>query len=170
MAAIRKPSKILDHLFLGDAMHGTDEKMLCTLEIYNIVCISKTNHGKNLPATKFKVLHISIEDMPDEDILNRLESTNTFIGTCVSKSQPVLVHCEMGISRSASFILAYLMYSKKMTLKQAVKHAKSARPVVSPNNGFMRQLCQYETQLFGKQSVDITLFKDDWGCGVMFME
>lgn len=59
-------------------------------------------------------------------------------GTCV------LVHCKMGVSRSASTVIAYAMKEYEWTLEQALKHVKERRSIVQPNAGFMRQLQTYQ--------------------------
>jgi len=61
----------------------------------------------------------------------------------------VLVHCEAGISRSATICIAYLMCYKRWTLEFAYDFVKSRRNLIAPNLNFMQQLHQFETQLFG---------------------
>jgi protein-tyrosine phosphatase len=56
----------------------------------------------------------------------------------------VLVHCAAGISRSASFVIAYLMYSEKLAFKEAAAAVKEVRPVICPNPGFVLQLKEWE--------------------------
>ncbi len=51
----------------------------------------------------------------------------------------VLVHCAMGLSRSASLVLAYLMIHEGMTLGEAIKAVAQHRNIC-PNSGFMEQL------------------------------
>jgi len=53
----------------------------------------------------------------------------------------VLVHCIMGISRSATITIAYLMIKKGLKAKEAVKKVKKARDI-RPNNGFLKQIAQ----------------------------
>lgn len=55
---------------------------------------------------------------------------------CVGK---VLVHCTVGVSRSATLVLAYLMIRQNLTLVDAIKTVKDHRGVI-PNRGFLRQL------------------------------
>lgn len=61
----------------------------------------------------------------------------------------VLVHCEMGISRSATVVIAYLMSALKMTLFEGYQYVLERRPVIRPNSSFMKQLKEYEKKLFG---------------------
>ncbi|ELR15749.1 dual specificity phosphatase, catalytic domain containing protein [Acanthamoeba castellanii str. Neff] len=60
----------------------------------------------------------------------------------------VLVHCQAGVSRSASVVLCYLMRNNEWTLRQAIEHVWQTRPFVLPNAGFFDQLLEVERQLF----------------------
>ena len=53
----------------------------------------------------------------------------------------------MGISRSATIVIAYLMNRFGMTLSQAYNYVKIKRPEIGPNRHFMRTLIQYEQEL-----------------------
>ena len=57
-----------------------------------------------------------------------------------------MIHCVLGVSRSASLLIAYLMKYKNMSLKTAYDFVSSKRPCVRPNPGFWRQLTDYEKQ------------------------
>lgn len=56
----------------------------------------------------------------------------------------VLVHCKMGVSRSAATVLAYAMKQYGWGLEQALIHVQELRPIVRPNPGFLRQLQTYQ--------------------------
>lgn len=51
----------------------------------------------------------------------------------------VLVHCAVGVSRSASLVLAFLMIHQRLSLLDAVQTVKLRRWIF-PNRGFLRQL------------------------------
>lgn len=59
----------------------------------------------------------------------------------------VLVHCQAGISRSATICLAYLMMKKRVRLEEAFEFVKQRRSIISPNFSFMGQLLQFESQV-----------------------
>lgn len=59
----------------------------------------------------------------------------------------VLVHCQAGISRSATICLAYLMHTQRVRLEEAFDFVKQRRQVISPNLAFMGQLLQFETDV-----------------------
>lgn len=72
-------------------------------------------------ARKVVTKHIDIDDDPTEDILCHLRDACDFIdGGLLSRSKDedgdgskqvgVVVHCTQGISRSASFVIAYCTY------------------------------------------------------------
>ena len=59
----------------------------------------------------------------------------------------VLVHCQAGVSRSATICLAYLMQHQDCSLEQAYDQLKARRSFISPNLNFMQQLLAFESQL-----------------------
>jgi len=51
----------------------------------------------------------------------------------------------MGISRSTTVVLAYLIATTKMTPREALAAVRSKRTIVRPNRGFMSQLEAYHS-------------------------
>lgn len=50
----------------------------------------------------------------------------------------------MGVSRSASTVIAYAMKENGWDLEQAFEYVKERRAVTKPNPSFMRQLEEYQ--------------------------
>lgn len=71
----------------------------------------------------------------------------SFTEEAYQSGQGVLVHCQAGVSRSATIVIAYLMKHTLMTMTDAYKYVRSRRPVVSPNLNFMGQLLEFERDL-----------------------
>jgi hypothetical protein len=59
----------------------------------------------------------------------------------------VLVHCYMGMSRSVSLCIAYLMRYHNMRFEQALQHMLKCRPCSSPNSKFRLDLALYDVEL-----------------------
>lgn len=50
----------------------------------------------------------------------------------------------MGVSRSASTVIAYAMKEFGWSLEEALTFVKQRRSITRPNQGFMRQLAEYQ--------------------------
>ena len=66
---------------------------------------------------------------------------NTFLVT-----GRVLVNCLMGMSRSSTCVLAFLMLRRDMTAVQALTEVRRHRDI-RPNDGFLRQLADLDNRL-----------------------
>ena len=75
--------------------------------------------------------------------LKHFNSTYTFIKEAKNNGGKVLVHCKMGISRSASVTISFLMKENEWNLDTAMFRVKKARSIVSPNKSFIKQVHFY---------------------------
>lgn len=64
----------------------------------------------------------------------------------VSAAGRVFVHCLMGVSRSATLVLAFLMIVEGLTLQEAVAAVRPHRDIC-PNPGFLQQLRSLDMSL-----------------------
>jgi hypothetical protein len=72
--------------------------------------------------------------------------------TVASSPRAVLVHCDMGVNRSPTLVLAFLMRSG-MSLRSAYRLVFGARECVDPLPGYRQALMAYEMKLHGKCTV-----------------
>lgn len=89
-----------------------------------------------------KIITAGIEDFSDsEDDMRRFikEHIGTMHAALLS-GQNVYVHCHAGISRSPTFVLAYLMEFHACTYEEASEYLRKYRPQICPNPGFVRLL------------------------------
>ena len=100
-------------------------------------------------ADKIKYLHLELEDKEDVLLKDRFDETIHFMEMALENpSNRLLVHCNLGISRSTSLILAYLMKTYNATVTEAYRFLRHRRPIVCPNLGFLQQLIDFEFDLF----------------------
>lgn len=65
------------------------------------------------------------------------------------EQRSVVVHCAMGVSRSASVVIAFLIRHRDMSLVDALALVRARRFVAYPNKGFLRSLRAFESQCRG---------------------
>lgn len=100
-----------------------------------------------------KYLRCPISDKPDSNIRAYFEEAHQFIKEALSsKEDRVLVHCQAGVSRSATICISYFMAIEGMNLEAAFSFVKSKRPIINPNAGFMKSLKEFETFLLKEKS------------------
>lgn len=93
-----------------------------------------------------KHYHVRLEDHPNENILKDLRRGCAFIEEGLRGGGGVFVHCAMGKSRSATFVVAYLMWRSRregggnMGWREALGVLCESRGVCDPNVGFKEQL------------------------------
>lgn len=132
------------NLYIGDYLVSINYEILLHLNITHILnCAEELS--PRYPET-FKYLHLMIDDSPDTQISQHFDKAFEFISEGV-RTGCVLVHCAQGCSRSVSFVLMYLMKSRKISFKSSLKALKQLYPNAFPNPGFCKQLKAYEKTL-----------------------
>ena len=114
-------NKIIERLYLGDFNAASDAQFLKQHHITHILNV--TTEVQNSFPTEIQYFKIAVEDKTDTDILFHIESTNNFIENARNTGS-ILVHCVAGVSRSASIVVAYLMWKENMTMNKACRYVK----------------------------------------------
>ncbi|XP_066477292.1 serine/threonine/tyrosine-interacting-like protein 2 [Tiliqua scincoides] len=92
-------------------------------------------------------LGIEVDDFPDVDISKHFRQAAEFLDEALlTYKGKVLVSSEMGISRSAVMIAAYLMIFHHMTILEALMTIRKKRAIY-PNDGFLKQLRELNEKL-----------------------
>ncbi|KAJ4464627.1 protein-tyrosine phosphatase-like protein [Lentinula edodes] len=122
-------------LFIGNLSAAVSSELRKQLGITHILSVCP-----EFPSTGLNHLTIAVDDSEYEDLLIRLPEACRFIQNALNNGGKVLVHCVMGVSRSATVLSAYLMQSRKLNPSQALELIRTCRPCVQPNYGFLKQL------------------------------
>jgi protein-tyrosine phosphatase len=134
-------SLIIDGLYVGSFAEASNKEWLQENNISHIL-----NLAKELPEyfpSEFAYKKIPLEDLPTCKMNRHFSEIFRFIDEG-RKLGTVLVHCMMGISRSASAVLYYLMEKEGMSFTKARRFLKEKRTFVRPNQGFITQLVNHE--------------------------
>ncbi|XP_044051670.1 dual specificity protein phosphatase 2 [Siniperca chuatsi] len=139
------PVELLPFLFLGSAIHSSRRETLAAAGITAVLNVSSS--CPNFYEGEFQYLRLNVEDNLAADIRACFSTAIAFIDSVKQSGGRVLVHCQAGISRSATICLAYLMHTQRVRLDEAFDFVKQRRQVISPNLAFMGQLLQFETDV-----------------------
>lgn len=133
-------SEILPNLYLGDVKDAYNYNFLRSKRIVYIINVSDF---PNRFGNHFKYIRLPLNDHPNENISQYFTTISKIIVNALNNKQPVLVHCSMGMSRSPTLVIAFLIQHVNMTLDQAFSHVKQRRPIIDPNPGFIEQLNKF---------------------------
>lgn len=137
-----KPIQITEHLYLGDV----DMSNEAILQQYDITAVIRFVSGPPLSGN-IDQLHIYLQDSPFVNIKRHFSTIVNFIDAHKEQNRKVLVHCYAGISRSATAVIAYVMWTKKMSFAKAYHYVWTRSPVIGPNAGFVVQLKEFDEYL-----------------------
>jgi atypical dual specificity phosphatase len=119
-ACMSTPDLIIPGLFLGDAYHAADGATLRRLGIRWV--LNATVNLDNLLENDDDVeyLQLKLRDEVNQSLVEAIPLAIAFIRNALSRDESVLVHCQMGASRSASLVIAYLVECEGFSSMQHV--------------------------------------------------
>ena len=86
---------------------------------------------------EFKYLKIDLNDYIEDSLIPHIDKCIQFIKE--NKDKKIFAHCNAGISRSPSIVIAYLIKELKYSFKDAFNLVKSNRNI-KPNEKFIQEL------------------------------
>uniref|UniRef100_A0A1S4GAY2 protein-serine/threonine phosphatase n=1 Tax=Anopheles gambiae TaxID=7165 RepID=A0A1S4GAY2_ANOGA len=139
------PTEIFDHVYLGSEWNASNLEELQRNGVHHILNV--TREIDNFFPGLFHYCNVRVYDDEKTDLLRHWDNTFKFISRAKMEGSKVLVHCKMGISRSASVVIAYAMKANGWDFGQALQHVKEKRSCIKPNKNFLMQLETYQGML-----------------------
>lgn len=134
---------MFEFLYFGSQDVACDASILNTLKITDILSV-----GIKVPTYKnFKYKFIEAYDLPSFNMTNIFDECFKYFENIRLMDRRVFVHCNAGISRSPTIIIAYVMRYFKIGFEDSFKLVKEKRMTINPNAGFISQLKDYENYL-----------------------
>ena len=134
-------------IYLGNDCGANDFAKLTALGITHILNASDCIPNYFEDTSTITYMRIPIADCGSVILNDYFPAVFKFINNALDTGGRILVHCFAGKSRSASFVIAYLMQYQRMRANDAITYIKTYRAIVEPNFGFRYQLIAFEKTL-----------------------
>ncbi|OBA25159.1 phosphatases II [Hanseniaspora valbyensis NRRL Y-1626] len=185
------PSQILEYLYLGSLKHANNLNLLKDLKINCVISVGEklswlNEHGFNVEkiesnnvdiykSENMTVYHIdNLLDNGHDPLFHSLNDILKFIDEHrkSNSDSKILVHCMVGVSRSATVVIAEVMKELKLSLVRAYLYVRVRRLniIIQPNLLFMYELLKYEEFLSNDLKIKLIGVPDgckrsvDWAC------
>lgn len=137
-----KPDKI-PACILDDFLYLGSQDCVDTETIHNFKITHILSVGIPMPEGNWNELislYVPCLDLPETCLSEILLNSNKFIEKVKESKGTVLVHCNAGVSRSASVVIGYLIIVRGFSFEDAYNLVKNKRNCIRPNDGFLKQL------------------------------
>lgn len=151
MATNDSATQIRPHLYVGGINDVRDDNLLHKLGITHLLSVA-AEYPPSPWLGRLETLHVPLYDRTNECTEPHFATTYAFIEKARTSGGCVLVHCQYGISRSVTIVLAYLMQQEHVLLSTAFEEVHAKRSISEPNPGFLQELRDWEKSLFGSIS------------------
>nr|BAE25001.1 unnamed protein product [Mus musculus] len=143
--------EVWPNVFIADKSVAVNKGRLKRLGITHIL---NAAHGTGVytgsefyTGLEIQYLGVEVDDFPEVDISQHFRKAAEFLDEALLTYRgKVLVSSEMGISRSAVLVVAYLMIFHSMAILEALMTVRRKRAIY-PNDGFLKQLRELNEKL-----------------------
>jgi histidinol-phosphate aminotransferase len=120
---------------IGDRGTALDRRLMRLHGIEAVLSLAPLSPGEAFAH------HLQLEVVDRVPLAPRtIAAAVAFIDRHVRDGRRVLLHCEMGISRSPALAVCYLHESQSMTIDEAVRHVQYVRPTAAPHPELLRSI------------------------------
>lgn len=141
------PTTINAYLILGSVYTLENSNFM-----KNVKCVISVMKSPPPIIDNVEQVCIQIEDNCDTNITEYFSLVFKTIEQYQENREKVLIHCEKGMSRSSSFVIAWLLQEehnkgKQVSYQDVLRELVKKRSLISPNQGFAAQLRDFADQL-----------------------
>ena len=129
---------IIDNIYLGNSEAASNEEYL---KEYNISTVINCAEDLTSVYKELKFMELNLYDIYEQNLFPKFDIAYKYIK--LHSKNNILIHCVVGMSRSASLVIFYMMKEKGWDYDTCYKYVKERRPIVEPNVGFEAQLRDY---------------------------
>lgn len=150
-------NQITSNIFLGDIASAFNEDALKEQGITHILSIFNGAQKTFPDSFTYKIIHIN--DDAWVNIREHFDESNQFIDDALKNPEnKILIHCQRGVSRSVTLLIAYLLWKKNSedkidknnvddAIEEVISYVKEQRSIANPNLGFVKCLKSYIYEL-----------------------
>lgn len=143
----REAQQIVPGLWLGPFGAARDQDFLKRENITNALVVRGPEEARIIVPKYPEFIQYEIlecRDSPFESVIRYFPSVKRLLDLVLGRGGRILVHGNAGMSRSAAFVVAYVMETFDLTSDLAHHYVLSRRHCISINEGFRNQIREYE--------------------------
>jgi dual specificity MAP kinase phosphatase len=173
------PSRVTDYMYLGNLVHANNPDLLRQMGIRQILSVGETatwkdgemdNWGKENVMLVQRVQDNGVDPLTEEferclefigklfasPLSNQLLYTNQTLDRGKANGTATLVHCRVGVSRSATICIAEVMRTLGLSFPRAYCFVRARRlnVIIQPHLRFSYELLKWEEKLRAASNVD----------------
>ncbi|KAL8925966.1 MAG: hypothetical protein Q9172_002019 [Xanthocarpia lactea] len=147
------PSRVLPYMYLGNLGHANNPQLLRALGIKRILSVGEpvgwTNGQRESWGTKNILFIDRVQDNGVDCLTKDFERCLDFIGKGKEEGTSTLVHCRVGVSRSATICIAEVMSSLGLSFPRAYCFVRARRlnVIIQPHLRFAYELMKWDETL-----------------------
>ncbi|KAK4140065.1 uncharacterized protein C8A04DRAFT_32422 [Dichotomopilus funicola] len=149
------PSRVLEYMYLGNLGHANNPDLLRALGIGQILSVGETAMWRDGELEAWGPDNVccvqGVQDNGIDSLMEEFERCLAFIDRGRRNGTATLVHCRVGVSRSATICIAEVMRARQLSLPRAYCFVRARRlnVIIQPHLRFAYELLKWEEMLMG---------------------
>jgi len=143
----RDAQEIVPGLWLGPFGAARDQDFLRRAGVTDVLVVRAPEEARIIAPKYPDVFHYEVlecRDSPFENIIRFFPSVKQLLDGVLARGGRMLIHGNAGMSRSAAFVVAYIMETFNLSSDMAHHYVLTRRHCISINEGFRNQIREYE--------------------------
>ncbi|KAI0016279.1 hypothetical protein F4780DRAFT_773008 [Xylariomycetidae sp. FL0641] len=147
------PSRVLDYMYLGNLGHANNPDLLKAMGITQILSVGETAMWREGELEQWGTENVlviqGVQDNGIDPLTDQFERCLEFIDRGRRNGHATLVHCRVGVSRSATICIAEVMRAMNLSFPRAYCFVRARRlnVIIQPHLRFAYELLKWEETL-----------------------